>query len=137
MNFIEGTLLSADARQAQVQLADGSRVRFEVDATRATAGDAVALGVRPEHLQPATANERDNTIDAQVTFVDRLGATSFVYFDFPKAEASLTAELPGPARVRAGDAMTLALPAGACYLFDAQGLAFARTASPHDAQRAA
>jgi hypothetical protein len=33
--------------------------------------------------------------------------------------------------------MTLALPAASCYLFDAQGLAFSRTANSHDAQHAA
>jgi hypothetical protein len=33
--------------------------------------------------------------------------------------------------------MTLALPAASCYLFDAEGRAFARPAVVHDAQRAA
>jgi multiple sugar transport system ATP-binding protein len=134
MNFIEGTLLAATAQQAQVRLADGSLVRCDVDATRAKTGDAVTVGVRPEHLKPGGG---DNTISAKVTFVDRLGGTNFVYFDFPKAELSLTAELPGHSRAHAGDVMTLALPAASCYLFDAQGLAFARTARSHDAQRAA
>jgi multiple sugar transport system ATP-binding protein len=137
MNFIEATLLAADARQAQVQLADGSRVQCDVDATRAKAGDTVTLGVRPEHLKPATASQGENTISAKVSFVDRLGGTNFVYFDFPKAELSLTAELPGHTRAHAGDVMTLALPAASCYLFDAESRAFARPAVVHDAQRAA
>ena len=81
-------------------------------------------------------NQGENTLNAKVTFVDRLGGTNFVYFDFPKAELSLTAELPGHARTHPGDAMSLLAPASMCYLFDAEGRAFARTAQPEH-QRAA
>jgi multiple sugar transport system ATP-binding protein len=133
MNFIEATLQSASAGEAVVQLADGSRMRCLVDATRAKGGDKVTLGVRPEHLKPGAG---ENTINAKVTFVDRLGGTNFVYFDFPKAELSLTAELPGHARAHPGDTMSLVAPASMCYLFDAEGRAFARTAQPEQ-QRAA
>ena len=133
MNFIAATLQSAQGTEAVVQLADGSRMRCAVDATRAQAGDPVTLGVRPEHLKPGTGQ---NTLNAKVSFVDRLGGTNFVYFDFPKAELSLTAELPGHVRAQAGDTMSLVAPATLCYLFDAEGRAFARTAVPEQ-QRAA
>ena len=126
MNFFEATLLSAQAGQATVELADGSHLRCEVDAARARAGDKVTLGVRPEHLKPGSG---DNALRATVTFLDRLGGTSYVYFDFPKAAQSLTAELPGNARLRAGDVVSLVAPAAACYLFDADGVAFRRLAA--------
>ena len=134
MNFIEATLLSAQAGQATVELADGSRLRCEVDAARARAGDKVTLGVRPEHLKPGAG---DNTLQATVTFLDRLGGTSFVYFDFPKAALSLTAELPGSTRVRQGDVVSLVAPAASCYLFDAEGRAFTRLAPGHANAQAA
>jgi multiple sugar transport system ATP-binding protein len=133
MNFIEVTLMSASTGEAEVQLADGSRMRCAVDATRAKVGDQVTLGVRPEHLHPGTG---ENALNAKVTFVDRLGGTNFVYFDFPKAELSLTAELPGHARAQQGETMSLVAPVEWCYLFDADGRAFARTASGEQ-QRAA
>jgi multiple sugar transport system ATP-binding protein len=134
MNFIEATLQSADARQALVQLADGSTLRCDVDATRARVGDTVTLGVRPEHLKPGAG---ENTLAAKVTFVDRLGGTNFVYFDFPKAALSLTAELPGHTRTHPGETMTLLAPAASCYLFDAEGRAFPRHVPAHEAQRVA
>ena len=134
MNFIEGTLASAAPDHALVQLADGSRLRCEVDALRAQTGDKVTLGIRPEHLRPGGG---DNTVQAKVSFIDRLGGTSFVYFDFPKAEMSLTAELPGSTRVHAGDVITLAVPAPSCYLFDAQGRAFRRLATGQAQRHAA
>ncbi|HET9820908.1 MAG TPA: sn-glycerol-3-phosphate ABC transporter ATP-binding protein UgpC [Burkholderiaceae bacterium] len=123
MNFLQATLVSADAAQALVELADGSRLRADVDATRAAAGAPVTLGVRPEHLASGAG---DNALAARVSFVDHLGGTSYAYFDFPKAELSLTAQLPGHSRLRPGDVATLVAPPAACHLFDAEGRAFAR-----------
>ena len=143
MNFIEGTLQAASALEARVGLADGSSLRCAVDARRAAAGAKVTLGVRPEHLHggggsAANGAGSDNCLQAQVSFVDRLGGTSIVYFDFPKAAMSLTAEMPGHTRAHPGDVMTLAVPPTACYLFDAEGLAFARPPSGQvDDRRAA
>jgi multiple sugar transport system ATP-binding protein len=134
MNFIEATLQAAAADQALVLLADGSRMRCDVDARRARPGDRVTLGIRPEHLLPGSG---DNQLQARVTFVDRLGGTNYVYFDFPKAETSLTAELSGHTRARQGDTMTLLAPAASCYLFDADGLAFTRRVPALEAQRTA
>ncbi len=134
MNFIDGTLVDAQAGHAVVQAADGSRLRCVVDASRGKVGDKVTLGVRPEHLKPGSG---ENVIQAKVTFVDRLGGSCFVYYDFPQAEMSLTAELPGYTRVQQGEVMTLAAPSESCYLFDAQGRAFQRLAAGHTEQRAA
>jgi multiple sugar transport system ATP-binding protein len=133
MNFIEGTLVAVDTGAAVVSLLDGSRLRADVDASRARPGDKVTLGVRPEHLRPGAG---DNAIQATVTFVDRLGGTSVAYFDFPGAAMSLTAELPGHAPHRQGDRVTLVAPAATCYLFDGAGLAFRRHASGAQQQAA-
>ena len=137
MNLIEGTLQAADALEARVGLDDGSSLRCAVDARRVTAGAKVTLGVRPEHLRGGGGAGSDNCLQAKVSFVDRLGGTSIVYFDFPKAAMSLTAEMPGHTRAHPGDMMTLAAPPTACYLFDADGLAFARPPSGQLDQRAA
>jgi multiple sugar transport system ATP-binding protein len=134
MNFIEATLRDAGPGAAVVELAGGERLRCAVDARRAAAGATVTLGIRPEHLQPGAG---ENMIHAKVSFVDRLGGSSFVYLDFPKAETSLTAELAGHARAHAGETMTLAAAASSCYLFDAEGLAFPRTAQTGAEQCAA
>ncbi|GAB4042830.1 MAG: hypothetical protein Fur0014_15240 [Rubrivivax sp.] len=94
-----------------------------MDARAAEAGAKVVLGVRPEHLVPG---EGANAIAAPVTFVDRLGGSSYAYLDFPGAEPSLTVTLPGRAALQPGERLALQLPAAMCHLFDAQGLAFPR-----------
>jgi multiple sugar transport system ATP-binding protein len=123
MNFMAAELQAVTPEEATVKLGDGALMRCAVDATRGRVGDKVTLGIRPEHLQPA---QGANPLRAKVSFVDRLGGTSFVYFDFPGAEMSLTAEVAGHAAVRPGDLVDLIAPAASCYLFDAQGLAFKR-----------
>jgi multiple sugar transport system ATP-binding protein len=133
MNFIDATLQAADAGQAVVQLADGRRLRCEVDARRAGPGAKVTLGVRPEHLAPG---DGDNLISARVTFVDRLGGSSYAYLDFPQAEMALTVELPGHAGVQPGQPLTLAVPAAQCHLFDADGRAFPRLGAAEHRQAA-
>ena len=137
MNFIEGTLQAADALEARVGLADGSSLRCAVDARGAAAFAKVTLGVRPEHLRGGVGAGSDNSLQAKVSFVDRLGGTSIVYFEFPKAAMSLAAEMPGHTRAHPGDMMTLAVPPDACHLFDAEGRAFARPPSDPVDPRAA
>jgi multiple sugar transport system ATP-binding protein len=123
MNFIDAVLHSAAADHAMVTLADGSRLRCAVDARAVAAGQKVTLGVRPEHLAIGTG---DNGFEAAVSFVDRLGSASFVYFDCPGAEMSLTVEHRGATALHSGERATLVVPPERTYLFDAQGQALPR-----------
>jgi multiple sugar transport system ATP-binding protein len=71
MNILDGTLVAADALGATVKLASGATLRCAVDATRASAGATVKLGIRPEHLKEGGQH---NTIDAKVTSSNRWAA---------------------------------------------------------------
>jgi multiple sugar transport system ATP-binding protein len=129
MNFIEAELVSASPGRAQVRAAGGFELHCDVDASRARPGDRVTLGVRPEHLT-AAGGPGPNVLGATVSFIDRLGGNAYVYFDFPGAELSLTAEWRGNPTLRGGDPAWLAADPAQCYLFDAEGLAFPRRAIP-------
>ena len=123
MNFIPAQLLEADAQDALVQLPSGERLRCHVDATSAVTGDAVTLGVRPEHLR---LDARTNLINVTVTFVESLGSSTQAYCDMPGVEEALTCTLAGQSKVRGGQALALGIAASDCYLFDAVGKAFPR-----------
>ena len=123
MNFIGGTLAEAGATQAVVTLGDGARVRCEVDASALTAGDAVTLGVRPEHL---SVGGEHNVLATTVSFVESLGSITHAYGDFPGTEDPLTCELDGRLRVQVGDRLRLCVPPEAAYVFDADGRALRR-----------
>jgi len=47
MNFLPGTLISADAKTARVALRDGTEIEIATDATRGAAGSEVTVGSAP------------------------------------------------------------------------------------------
>jgi multiple sugar transport system ATP-binding protein len=130
MNFIEAEVVEASQESARVQLAAGAQIRCEVDASSARKGDKVTLGVRPEHLQAfSSGGSRENVIDTTVTFVESLGSTTHAYCAFPGVADALTCELDTQTTPHDGDTLSLRIPAGSCYLFDASGKAFRRHAT--------
>jgi len=133
MNFIDAELVEGSAQGALLRLASGDRVQARVNAARARAGDAVKLGIRPEHIDLAAGDGgggrdggNDNVVASTVTFVESLGGTTHAYCAFPGVEDALSCEFDGRTRVHAGDNLRLRFPAESCYLFDAEGLAFKR-----------
>ncbi len=120
MNLIPAEIVAATARGATMRTAAGDTLEAAVDASAAQAGDAVTLGVRPEHLAVGGAQG----VAAQVTFAETLGHATFAYADY--GGAALTVRLAGDLRPRAGETLRLSVPAGQAHLFDAGGEAFPR-----------
>ncbi len=135
MNFIAAEFVEGSAHHATVRLAGGETLRCEVDGSGGRPGDRLTLGIRPEHFAPGGVGaggnpaQAPNLLCASVTFVESLGSTTHAYCGFPGAQDDLTVELDGRLRVKSGRALTLAVPADACYLFDAEGLAWRRHVS--------
>ncbi len=133
MNFLTATVVEASAAHAVVRLVSGALVRCAVDAAAARPGDAVTLGIRPEHLRLDGA---ENRIDTTVTFVESLGSTTHAYCAYPGLDEPLTCELDGATRLRSGAALALSIPSAATYLFDATGRAFKRLVAVDERQAA-
>ncbi len=123
MNFIEGEIVEASSRAATVRLRSGAQLRVEVDAARASPGDKVTLGIRPEHFDLAALT---NTIEAHVTFVEELGGTTHAYLTYPGVEDAVTCELHGQSDIASGQSLRLGVPANCAHLFAADGSAFRR-----------
>ncbi len=123
MNLIPAEVVEASAGGATVRLADGATVRVAIDAATARAGQPVHLGVRPEHL---TLDGPGDAVTATATFVESLGAATYAYAALASEADTLTVQLPGEVRVKAGDRLALRIPAGKAHLFAADGAAFRR-----------
>ena len=123
MNLLSAELVETSATGATVRLASGETVRAAVDASTGRPGDAVTLGIRPEHL---TAAGEGDALTGNVTFVETLGVSTMAHLRHAAATEAVTVQLPGDVRPRAGEALTLRLPAGQAHLFDATGQAFPR-----------
>jgi multiple sugar transport system ATP-binding protein len=127
MNFIDGTVDQASPLGVAVRLGSGEKIACAVDGSGLHTGDAVKLGVRPEHLCAGVA---DNALQTRVTFVELLGSMTYAYCakagSQPGLDDVITCAIDGDRRVSAGQALPLGVPASKTYLFDAQGAALRR-----------
>ncbi|HEY0818183.1 MAG TPA: ATP-binding cassette domain-containing protein [Rhizobacter sp.] len=89
-----------------------------------TSGQPVCLGIRPEHLLPGSHPDVGAVISRTVRQVEHFGDCCHVYLDGGAGEP-LIAKLPGQEDVRAGQQLSLTLPASSCHLFDGDGFALA------------
>jgi multiple sugar transport system ATP-binding protein len=96
MNFVPVTVVSADASGVEVADAQGRRYRAAVEADGLDPGEAVELGIRPEHL---TLGPEGHPV--AVRQIEQLGGMSFLH-----AEAdglAIAVHLPGQTAIRRGD----------------------------------
>ena len=131
INLLSATVVEASADRAVLALARGERFEAAVNAASAKAGDRVTLGIRPERLQLAKG---PNSLEVDVRFVEELGGVTFAYAD--AADTKLTVQLPGGTHLTMGDKIRLQADAAAAYLFDREGIAFARHGATQDRKTA-
>jgi len=122
MNFLPGKLAGAESGLAAVTLSDGATVRAAVDASSAKPGDAVTLGIRPEHVTLGGGN----SVQAEVAYVEHLGESSFIYTQVKGTTNHVIVRQEGDTAAKMGDQLTLALTPQHCHLFDERGRAFRR-----------
>ena len=124
MNLLQGTLRSADAQHASVDVG-GQTLTVAVDARHLKAGESVQVGIRPEHI-PLGAMGEGTGLLAQLQHIERLGDSSLLYVQIP-GQPIATVKVEGSAAMAAGSALTLRLLPDQLHLFDSKGLACHRT----------
>jgi multiple sugar transport system ATP-binding protein len=90
------------------------------DAARAIAvrhPDEVTVGIRPEHLTLAPANNGDLT--ARVELIEPVGPVT--YLDVTTGDRALRASVPGNRRYEVGSAVGLSVDPESLHFFDAAG----------------
>ena len=65
-------------------------------------------------------------MSVEALFVETLGAATYAYFSHPAGAETLTVQLPGDARPKAGERLSLRVPRAQTHLFDSEGVAFRR-----------
>jgi multiple sugar transport system ATP-binding protein len=101
-------------------------VRASVDASRASVGDKVELGIRPEHTVMLDDPQADSRITGTVQVAEHLGSESLVYLTVGNRDFAIKVRPDTPAKPNSQ--FDFGVPASACYLFDADGIAFPRSA---------
>jgi multiple sugar transport system ATP-binding protein len=125
MNVLPGRVVRAEAGHAVVEVY-GSEITVAVDAQGAKAGDAVSLGIRPEHLLHGSEGA-GSALEVGLRQMERLGDSSMLYLDIAPGAPMMALRVEGHSTAHPGDRITLRLRPEQCHLFNAQGDAFRRT----------
>lgn len=131
MNFLGATIKSSGHDGVMVSLDKTSEdVVVKVDGSSLQCGQAVQLGIRPEHFDDViegSVNARDSdgaiqTLQREVTLVERLGEHSYLHLD-DLAGSTVVVKQPGDVAYQPGTQVTIRFNSNACHLFTADGSA--------------
>jgi len=116
MNFLAAKV---GIDQKSVELAGTGTARIELPLARPTSavgGTPVALGVRPEHLQPAA----DGALEFEVELAEPLGADTLLHGRFGQARELVTVRQGGHVQAKPGERRRFQADASHLHLFDSQ-----------------
>ncbi len=106
MNFIETKLVEGGPIGVVLEEAGGQRLEAAVAGDLLNPGDAVTLGIRPEHIR-VEPHDPGGAIPVTVGAIEQLGGESYLYCERGAARegeaARLTAHMPGQTALRRGD----------------------------------
>jgi multiple sugar transport system ATP-binding protein len=124
MNFIAGEVAEVTSDGVVVALSGGGTVRAPVAAGGVAVGDAVTVGVRPEHIRLTTAS--DAPLAAAIQLIENLGDHVILHLDREQQDGGrVLAKIDKPPAAE-GQRVGFELPVDACHVFDAKGIALAQ-----------
>jgi multiple sugar transport system ATP-binding protein len=116
MNFIACQIAGVGPGEVLVSLPGGGTLLVPVQPDGIQAGDAVTLGIRPDHVRISP----EGALTGRVELVEELGENHLLYVDAGQGRR-LTVREPGDARHEAGSTVSLDLARGFCHLFRGSG----------------
>ena len=120
MNFISTKITSKSGDKTEVDLMGSAKISIPKTSASASEGDAVELGIRPEHL---TVNaDGDGSWESKVFVVEKLGSGTFLYLE--KDGEPLVVETDGDSNIKVGGTVKVGFDAARCHLFDSSKQAF-------------
>ena len=127
INLVPATTQACSSAGARLQVHAGCEVDVAVDATSLSPGQAVEIGIRPEHLRVADGNEPATGIrfGGEVTLIEQLGESHLVYLRCADG-LELVSRATGHTRLRIGDRIALEAEPVGLHVFGANGVACAR-----------
>ena len=118
MNFIKGTVSASRAGKITVNLPGGSKIILADQANKVTEGQAVILGIRPEHI--TIGEKSDGELKGTLRIAEYLGSETMFYASLPDG-TDLSVKASGLTTAKAGATIKFGIPATACHLFDTSG----------------
>ncbi|MAF06011.1 MULTISPECIES: sn-glycerol-3-phosphate ABC transporter ATP-binding protein UgpC [unclassified Herbaspirillum] len=124
MNFLPAQVVNAQENGILIRLQHSEETLLVAAKGQVQPGQQVTLGVRPEHMEIGSQGQYG--ITREVMLVERLGEQTYVHLDEPAGQP-LVAKAPGDAHIARGERLRVSVAPSCAYLFDADGVALART----------
>ena len=116
MNFLAGKV-AADGASIDLAGTGSQHVTLTLGLrTAAPAGSPVALGVRPEHLHPAS----DGPLEFEIELAEPLGADTLLHGRFGEAHELVTVRQGGHVQAKPGEKRRFKAEPGHLHVFDSQ-----------------
>ncbi|ANE74303.1 ABC transporter ATP-binding protein [Dickeya solani] len=119
MNFLPATVVAWQPHQLTVTLTADKTLTLDIDTTPLQPGDAITLGIRPEHLGIQPPHQA--TLAFQCEVVERLGNNTYL-FGQSYGHDGVKILLPGDVQFRPWQAITVGFDAAHCLVFNTEGL---------------
>ncbi|HEY1846442.1 MAG TPA: sn-glycerol-3-phosphate ABC transporter ATP-binding protein UgpC [Buttiauxella sp.] len=124
MNLIPGVLTYGSALRTDVLLENRQQMTLPVNGAGVPEGQAVRLGIRPEHIQITELAQAD--IEGEVLFVEQMGNETLLYVNGGYGSEPLVMRHTSRLEIKPDRRIGLRLPPEKCYLFNGDGRAFVR-----------
>ncbi|MFJ3486510.1 ABC transporter ATP-binding protein [Pseudomonas sp. NPDC090202] len=121
MSFLPVQTVAVSGEGVQVSLPGGGRLWVPVKGDNLRAGDALTLGLRPEHL--SERGEGDAQISVTARVVEHLGGETFTHAETTEGDP-LMIKGDGLSAVKAGQTLAVGVSGVNCHLFNEHGQAF-------------
>jgi multiple sugar transport system ATP-binding protein len=124
MNLIPGKIVAVDGGNVTVDYGEAKPAVVAIEGAAARSGDAVTLGIRPEHMAEGAGGSLPFT--GTVEAVELLGEASYVYLRRDDG-TTLIVRAPGSSAARPGERGAASATGADIHLFDAEGRSFPRS----------
>ena len=118
MNFIKAVVSPAKGSKINVALPGGTKIVLDDQGKKVLVGQAVTLGIRPEHITIGEKN--DGELKGNLRIAEYLGSETMFYARLEDG-SDLSVKADGLTSAKQGANISFGLPAKACHLFDTKG----------------
>ncbi|WP_028864918.1 maltose/maltodextrin ABC transporter ATP-binding protein MalK [Psychromonas aquimarina] len=136
MNFINAKVLELTSEGVKVQLPNNSSLTVQVEHDTLQIGDAVTVGIRPEHIDtsPSTqcgdgagADKTNGYLTGEIQVLEQLGHETQIYVEAKDIESDLIIRYFDVANVALDQEFHFTFPEYRCHLFKKDGSSCKRT----------
>ena len=132
MNFVNAKVLELTDEGVVVELANKSPLTVQVEHDTLKVGDAVSVGIRPEHIDTSCSTQcgdgtANGCLSGEIQVLEQLGHETQIYVEAKEIESDLIIRYFDVADVALDQEFHFKFPAHRCHLFKEDGTSCRRT----------